>query len=181
MTFLEKDLENIIWEADNEKLRSKNLFIYGRKFRQLRIGNYGILDLLTVHKRYNYNSDNGIFEPYLDITIYELKKEKVTVSAFLQALNYAKGIKTYLESRSKKLDFKLHISLCAKEVDIHSSFIFLGDMIKEEDKPNKLLNSVSSYSFDYGIDGILFNKKTGYNLTRPGFEIKVDNNDETPF
>jgi hypothetical protein len=32
MHFLEKDLENIIWESDNEKLRERGFFINGKKY-----------------------------------------------------------------------------------------------------------------------------------------------------
>lgn len=168
MNFLEKDLEDIIWESDNEKLQQRNLEINGKKFRQLKIGNYGILDLLTVEKK--YYPCFGVLMPYLDITVYELKKEKVGVSTFLQAIRYVKGIKTYLEEKKPNIEFKLHISLCAKEVDIHSSFIFLLDLIdSENDVPNSMLNSISAYSFDYLLDGINFKSHYGYDLTNKGF------------
>lgn len=168
MNFLEKDLETIIWESDNIKLQQRNFPVFGKKYRQLKIGNYGILDLLTVEKKYYPDFGECAYKPYLNITVYELKKEKVGVSTFLQALRYLKGIKTYLES---KYDFevKYHIVLCAKEVDIHSSFIFLTDFIEKRDIPNNLLNSISTYSFDYGIDGINFKEHCGYNLSVTGF------------
>lgn len=170
MNFLEKDLENIIWESDNAKLQQKNLNIEGKKFRQLRIGNYGILDLLTVEKKYYPCFGQNAVIPYLNITVYELKKEKVGVSTLLQAVRYVKGIKSYLEEKKPDIEFKLHITLCAKEVDIHSSFIFLLDLIDEEiDVPNGKLNSVSAYSFDYGIDGINFINHCGYDLINKGF------------
>ena len=50
MKFLEKDLEEIIWDAyKNDKLsliNNRGLFINGLIKRQLRIGNYGIADLV---------------------------------------------------------------------------------------------------------------------------------------
>lgn len=169
MTFLEKDLENIIWETDNMKLRSKNFKIYGKKFRQLKIGNYGILDLMTVEKRYNFCYDTETERPYLDITIYELKKEKVGISAFLQALRYVKGVKTYITERTTNIDMKFHIILCAKEVDLNSSFIYLTDFIEESENPNDMLNSLLVYSFEYTVDGIWFKNHKGYNLVDKGF------------
>lgn len=78
MQFLEKDLENIIWETNNKKLQEKGLLIEGKKFRQLRIGNYGICDILTVQRENYYLGFS-----YLNITIYELKKEKAGILAFL--------------------------------------------------------------------------------------------------
>lgn len=168
MNFLEKDLENIIWESDNERLQEKNLPIYGKKYRQLKIGSYGILDLLTVKKRYWYSVDDDLYIPYLDITVYELKKEKVGVSTFLQAVRYVKGIKSYLEEKHC-MEAKYNIVLCAKEVDIHSSFIFLVDLIMPMKEPNNLLNSISAFSFDYTLDGIVFKKHEGYDLINKGF------------
>ena len=47
MSFLEKDLEDIIFETDNDLLFEHGLFIDGQKKRQVRIGNYGIADLIT--------------------------------------------------------------------------------------------------------------------------------------
>ena len=45
MTFLEKDLEQIIFETPKEKLQEKGLVIKGKLLRQIKIGNYGIADL----------------------------------------------------------------------------------------------------------------------------------------
>ena len=40
MDFLEKDLEDIIYNASNEQLDKRGLRVRGKRFRQLRIGNY---------------------------------------------------------------------------------------------------------------------------------------------
>lgn len=170
MNFLEKELEDIIWESDNESLQKKNLNIEGKKYRQLRIGNYGILDLLTVEKKYYPDWDRQKSFPYLNITVYELKKENVSISTFLQALRYCKGIKSYIERKELNVPFKLNIVLCAKKVDTHSSFIYLADLItKEIDRPDGLLNSLEVYSFEYLIDGINFINHSEYDLTNKGF------------
>ena len=71
MKFLEKNLEDIIWEASNEKLQERGLNISGKKLRQLRIGNYGIADLVTFDRDY-YHTE--YLHPFLNITVYELKK-----------------------------------------------------------------------------------------------------------
>jgi len=90
MKFLEKDLEQIIYEADNDSLNEKGLLVTGKCYRQLRIGNYGVADLVYVDMPKYCKSArmhmNG------KITIVELKKDKVSVSSFFQALNYVKGI-----------------------------------------------------------------------------------------
>lgn len=54
MEFLEKkDLEDIIWEAYQSEygkyeLFNKGLSISGKMYRQVNLGDYGILDLMTV-------------------------------------------------------------------------------------------------------------------------------------
>ena len=53
MDFLEKDLEDIIWNAQStregrEKLKSRGLNIQGKVFRQPNLGEYGIPDLVSI-------------------------------------------------------------------------------------------------------------------------------------
>jgi len=170
MNFLEKDLENIIWESDNEKLQNKNLPIEGKKYRQLRIGNYGILDLMTISKDYIWCDIKYKTVPCIDITVYELKKEKVGISAFLQAVKYCKGIQSYIKTKGYEGHYKIHIVLSAKEVDLNSDFIYLTDLFnhKYSDSLRKI-NSVSFYSFSYDIDGIIFKKHENYDLIQNGF------------
>ena len=163
MKFLEKDLEEIIWESDNEKLQERGLLISGKKLRQLRIGNYGIADLVTLERSYEC-FDNL---PYLHITVFELKKEKAGISAFLQAVRYCKGLSTYLEKTKPNLNYKLNIVICAKEIDTNSDYIFLTDLIESESY--SIINSVLNYSFTYDIDGITFKRESNYDLTNKGF------------
>ena len=86
MKFLEKELEQIIWESDKAQLENRGLSLYGTLYRQKPIGNYGIADIIQVEKAYSKN------KPYLIIDVLELKQEKIGISAFLQAVRYAKGI-----------------------------------------------------------------------------------------
>ena len=165
MEFLEKDLESIIWESNNEKLQVKGLNVSGKKYRQLRIGNYGIADLVTIQR--DYHEVEKIL-PYLNITVFELKKDKAGISAFLQALKYCKGIKTYLEDYKPNIYFKLNIVLCSKKIDTESDYIYLCDLISGSDDSN-LLNSLTNYSFSFSIDGINFKEEKGYNLINKGF------------
>lgn len=165
MKFLEKDLEDIIWESNNEKLEKKGFSIKGKKIRQLRIGNYGISDIITVEKQYN----KYCLEPFLLITVFELKKEKAGISAFLQALRYCKGIKTYLEIKKPNINFNFKIVLCAKEIDTNSDYIFLCDFIKEHHVKYSSLISIENYSYVFDLDGIIFKKESNYDLTNNGF------------
>jgi len=162
MQFLEKNLEDIIWETSNEKLRERGFLIGGKKLRQLRIGNYGVADIVTYERKKNVYG-----EIYLEITVFELKKEKAGISAFLQAIRYCKGIKTYLEDNKYYTNFKLRIVICGKEIDVNSDYIFLTDTIHSNSYGK--INSIENFSFNYSFNGIIFNKEYGYNLTNKGW------------
>ena len=125
MEFLEKDLEEIIFEADRNDLIERGLNIRGKLFRQLKIGNYGIADLVEVSRfRKDGWHEGSQIEPRLFITVYELKKDKIGISAFLQALGYLKGIRQYLRVRKPNIEFILHIVLIGREMTkIHEEFI----------------------------------------------------------
>ena len=165
MNFLEKDLEDIIWESENIKLQQRNLPIEGKKARQLKIGNYGVSDIITAKRHYKLVP---FISPYLKITIFELKKEKIGIGAFLQSLKYAKGIKTYLEEKKPDVDFTIEIVLCAKHIDLSGEFIYLTDLINPNENIG-CIDNISFYTFDYLIDGINFIEHTEYNLINKGF------------
>lgn len=169
MDFLEKDLESIIWESDNEKLLDRGLSgVYGNKlFRQIKIGNYGIADLISVGRSNIFEHENS----HLIITVFELKKDKIGISAFLQAIRYCKGIKQYLEKRGI-FNFKLNITLIGKETDNQGDFIYLTDLF-ENSNSNMLcfgfIDSIKFYNYKYGIDGLFFEEQSGYKLIDEGF------------
>jgi hypothetical protein len=167
MEFLEKDLEQIIWESDNELLQQKGLNINGIKKRQLRIGNYGISDIVTFEKKYTFDHYNETYLPYLDISIFELKKDKVGIGAFLQSLKYCKGIKTYLKTKKPNIPFKLNVILASKEVDKNGDFIYLTDLINSDEYG--YINNIDFYSFKYDINGIEFKNECNYDLIHSGF------------
>ena len=164
MKFLEKDLEQIIFETRNELLREKGLEISGKKVRQLRLGNYGIADLVTITKPgFIISKDpkyNGFFEDSIYIDIYELKQDKISVSAFLQACGYYKGISKYISKHNKlKKDYKIRLNLVGKTIDTTSEFIYLSDIFED----------VNFFTYDYGFEGISFTQHFGYCLTNDGF------------
>lgn len=150
MRFLEKDLEQIIYETPNEKLKDKGLLIDGKKLRQLKLGNYGIPDIIT-YKRGDWAD--------LDVSIYELKKDKIGISAYLQALNYWKGIDEYLDKRGLSCHFQINLIGC--ELDTSGSFCYLPDFD----------NKIRFYTYDYDFDGIKFTRQSGYKLTDNGFNL----------
>jgi len=166
MNFLEKDLEEIIYKSDKELLQKKGLPIYGKLLRQLRIGNYGTADIVEVDRSY-IDGANSIY-PYLKITVYELKKDKIGISAFLQAVRYVKGIKKYIEKRGIN-SYSLHITLIGKDLDLNSSFCYLPDILNDYCSEFGE-NFLSNYTYKYGINGLEFNDELNYSLTNEGFK-----------
>ena|SRR5690606_11647806 len=167
MEFLEKDLEQIIWETDNELLQDREFWICGKKHRQLKIGNYGIADIVTFNRMYDVYR-----KPFLEVTIYELKKEKISMSSFLQAVRYTKGIQEYFAHRGlfeEKVFF--NIVLCGKSIDTASDFIFLADLMHNATDyiiPNSI-NSLRFYTYKYNFNGIMFEEIGSYRLKNNGF------------
>ena len=105
MKFLEKNLEEILFNADHDQLKKRGFYPPSKHFkRQLKVGNYGIADLVYFRKVYDYDWDSkgnemGIY-PMLEITVCELKRSKVGISAFLQAIRYARGIQSYFHKNT---------------------------------------------------------------------------------
>ena len=159
MTFLEKDLETIIWEASDSMLEKRGLPFSGKRFRQLHIGNYGIADLVTAERE-----PNG-----LNITIYELKQDRIGIGAFLQAVGYARGIKSYLERRRNFHSFYISIALIGRDIDTSGCLCYLTDLIYGAEQFNGVINSLWFYTYKYNIDGIRFRDNSDYTLTKEGF------------
>jgi len=162
MDFLEKDLEQIIFDADHEELFDRGLFLYGAKKRQLNIGNYGIADIVYFHR---------VREPignYLVVTIVELKQKQINVGTFLQAIRYAKGIERYLKKRKFSFYVKFEIMLIGRTVDINSSFSYMFDFFRNDLNYGDATR-VSGYTYDYDIDGISFREVADYKLSKEGF------------
>lgn len=164
MKFLEKELEEIIFNSSSEELFKRGIHLDGKCYRQLKIGNYGVADLVYARK---YAHDIG--EPYLHINVCELKKDKAGISAFLQALKYVKGIMCYLDIRG--IDYRFSITLIAPEIDTSSDYIYLTDLIDNDHSETVKLLSVDNYSVKYDINGMYFKKEYDYFLTENGFHL----------
>lgn len=164
MEFLEKDLETIIHEADKNELEKRGLRIKGILKRQLRIGNYGIADLVT-YKKGIYCPEIDYREPF-EVTVYELKKDVIDVNTFLQALGYLKGIKSYIEKRyDYEVEINFNIVLVGKNVIKTGNFIFLTDFLG--DLQNSITLELIEYRYEF--DGIHFKKISNYSLINDGF------------
>ena len=146
MYFLEDDLEQIIFKTPVIKLRERGLPIYGHKFRQVDLGDYGRLDIATVR-------DDGYGCGGYVVSVYELKRDVVNVDAFWQAIKYAKCIQLWFRKYRPNSYVVFEIYLVGKSLDFkHSMAIFLPD----------LFDNIYFYTYSYEFDGIRFKKNNNF-------------------
>ncbi|MNQ74858.1 hypothetical protein D3C85_896270 [compost metagenome] len=164
MNFLEKDLEEIIFGADRQALDQKGLSIEGKIARQVKLGKYGILDLISVRRHHEYMSDSCFI-----FTIYELKKDNIGIAAFLQALGYARAVQVYIKERKPKMLFNIEIVLIGRKIDTLGSFCYLPELINHDlsNYPEGKLTRVDFFTYDYDINGVSFDMKYGYGIENP--------------
>lgn len=78
MTFLERDLEDIIFNASVDVLNDRGLHSFrhnAHTYKQLQIGNYGIADIVQVRKSYDEGLyARGFISHCLEVSVFELKK-----------------------------------------------------------------------------------------------------------
>jgi len=171
MNFLEKELEEIIYEASSDELQKRGLYLSGKLYRQLRIGNYGIADLVEFKRPCAHEGQPTHIMKGL-VNVIELKKENIGISAFLQALGYIQGIKRYLQKRDVEGNYNYSITLIGKSVDTNSTFVYLPNMLSINtengiyDEPEF---GLYLYEYKYGLDGINFKSANGYTLINEGF------------
>lgn len=171
MRFTEKNLEDIIFESDKELLDSRGLLLKGKVLRQLRIGNYGIADLVTVERPdfvpMSERNTESFHAGFFTVTIYELKQDKIGIATLLQAIRYAKGIKSWFE-KSKHYDYysiDFKIVLIGSQIDSSSKFMYLSDICKTAEGEEL----IQILTYEYKIDGIYFYDKSSWSLTNEGF------------
>lgn len=154
MRFLEKDLEEIIFTSCKEELGNKGIQIPKLLFRQLRIGKYGIADFV------------GFDRARKTITVYELKQDNVSVSAFIQGIRYVKGIKQFLSKRKlwRLYHCNINLILVGRKIDLTSDIVYLPDII------SIYMNfELKLLTYSYDLDGITFTEHRDYSLMDEGF------------
>jgi hypothetical protein len=186
MKFLEKDLEDIIYDKLKMSGGTDDLFNRGlqefyqfepdgphseiikgnniKVVRQLRIGNYGVADIVVFQKYYIPHVDNPLKGGLnINILIFELKKDKVCIDTLVQAKKCEKGIKQYF--RQFSIYPKIRLCLIGSSVNTSNDWIYLFDNV---------MNNCSAYSYKYEWDGISFNYVDlgSYALTNQGFTKK---------
>lgn len=159
MKFLEKNLEDIIFETKNISLIERGLDINGLKIRQLRIGNYGISDLVTFNRK-SWISSNEYLHQSIEITVFELKKDKIDANSMMQAFRYIKGISRFLDEKGyfNETNITYRVVVVGKEI-CKGDFIYLSDNIE----------NLNCYTYDYEFNGIKFKKEYGYYLKNESF------------
>lgn len=177
MNFLEKDLEQVIYEAPDEFIEL-NFGVKGKRYRQQKIGMYGRSDLIFVERKNSIDIDfpnrkTKILECGLGISILELKRDQINTDTLLQAIRYAKGIQMFLQER-KFYNYYFNIILCGRSIDLNSNFIYMTDLFNNHEESsiidfNMQIKSINVYTYDYEFDGLKINQKQGYHLTNNNF------------
>lgn len=172
MKFLESDLEEIIMKSSCKKLSDRGLYLSDLKRRQVRIGNYGIADIVCYDKGYREWSERGlIIHEKPAITVCELKKDKVSLSAFAQGCNYVKGIQDYFTQKGRDIrEYNWRLILIGKEVDENSSLIYMPDLFMDMNNQSTALE-LSIFKYQYDLEGLMFIDVYGYSLIENGFKI----------
>ena len=172
MKFLECDLEEIIMKSRLNDLQDRGLEIEGHRKNQLRIGNYGIADIVTYSKEpiTDYvNGKNYLHDWIPKITVYELKKDKVSLSTFAQGIDYIRGIQDYFNSIGRDInEYRWELVLIGREVDKNSCIAYLTDLITSSDRG---CLELKIFEYNYDIDGLYFKEAYGYYLIKKGFKI----------
>jgi hypothetical protein len=168
MKFLECDLEEIIMSVNDVKLSERGLHIGSKKKNQVRIGNYGVADIVSFHTpNWFFSRGEMVLIEKPKIQVIELKKDAVSLSSFIQAVGYLKGIQRYMDKvrNIDILDYNWEIVLIGKTVDFSSNLVYLPDLFDLEQ--NSI--GVSIYTYEYEFDGLTFKPHHGYSLIKEGF------------
>lgn len=156
MNILEKEIEDVLFyaltELSQDDLVERGLyrFDFYKYIRQLDLKEYGIADIV------GYCIDEEQKKCHFEI--YELKKESITTSTFLQAVRYAKALKLIYEYYHCNISIKL----IGKSIDKQTEFCYLPDV----------LSSVNFYTYSIDIhNGINFMEESDYKLRNtPNFD-----------
>lgn len=170
MDFLEQNLEDIVFDAPYLAISQRGIDEYmedAHTYRQLCLGAYGRSDIIQF-KRCS-EVIQGRVSPYLNINVIELKKDNIDQNTFFQAVKYCKGILEFIRHRSPKSSIrcKFHIILIGKII-VHSEYDYLQELLGEQ---NEL--TIDIYKYQYGFDGISFNRHFGHYLANSGFGVKL--------
>lgn len=168
MDFLEKDLEDIIWENLQTiqgigELESRGLQVDLNKtfYRQYNFGAYGVCDLIAFKLEQSYECK---YNYVAHIDIYELKKDCISAATFLQINRYAKACVQLINQYNLKLKRKyitpsFNLILVGNKVELSNDFVYLSDVF----------DNVKIVTYKIKIDGLKFKQENGYTPKNCGF------------
>ena len=136
--FLERDLEDIIFD-NPEECRKRGLRVIGSKvYRQVRLNQYGVCDLLTIE----------IFNSRVLVTVYELKHNKIGFNELGQISRYISGIYRILVGFTPSMEKDLIVRgvLIGKQIDDSDNFKYVYNQ----------LDAITIYNYSYKSTGIKF-------------------------
>jgi hypothetical protein len=166
MKFSEKNLEDIIFDTPSPFLRERGLDIQGIKLRQVRLGNYGVADLISIGKVYLdcIHEDKTVKKiPVLFIDIFELKQNKINFDTYNQILKYGRGVKSYLKKFHPTLEYGIRYVMIGDSVDQSSSFYYLPSLFR----------NIHLYKYTYDYDGIKFERVEHYYTIHDGLSKEL--------
>lgn len=172
MKFLERDLEEVIINSSLDELSSKGLYLSGKCYRQLRIGNYGVSDLVFFKRPKKVIFSGHSFLEGGTIQILELKKEEINNDTFFQSLRYARGIQRYLELNHNSIynNCSIEILLIGKRIGRNSDITFLSPLMSDaEDVPFCKITSIRALTYRFDLNGFFFDSHDEYSLINEGF------------
>lgn len=153
--FLEKSLEDVIYDSANdfyqrELLIQHGLPIRGKMYRQLDLGAYGRADLVTFHL------SNKEFESRtLYVDVYELKRGVLTVEALLQANRYLTALETFFSETKdycERFLFKGRVILIGSEIENRNDFSYLLCHLPSRNMDTEY----RFYTYEFRLGGLYF-------------------------
>lgn len=154
MNILEKEVEDLLFycltelsfdDAYERGIPQDINMIYER---QVNLGEYGIADII------GYDIDYE--KKYCFVNVFELKKDKIGVDAFLQAVGYVRSLQLLF----KEFKFCYNIILVGKELDMNSTMCFLSTLFENVQFYTYSIEVINGFRLDYKSEFSLINSPT---------------------
>jgi len=169
INLLEIDLEDLVEKLLEDEPETLSL-LPGILMRQFVLKGYGKIDLLhlSFHKEYDWTGKKTVLNNYLEITVIELKRDKLSYNEVGQLARYMKGIKNYYDGLKEVLTkgFCIRVKgiLIGKTIDAQSDFVYMM---------NYMGNDIDLYTYELNYKtGLEFEYKSFMDYFNPGQEIE---------
>lgn len=172
---MKKDLEQIIFESGRDSLNERGLVYQGKLYKQFKIGNYGVANLLAYHRPF-YNPYTFLPKKECQkgtIEIFIIKNDKISISAFLDGITMVRGVQRYLDKKNKEHLYDINLTIIGSELDIKSPVCYLSSIIINQDEfcfvgtPCQV--TLKFLTYNVNLDGLKFLEHTEYVLCNEGF------------